>query len=85
MYYVKRTEPQLWTVGINGSDGWEPFEDFSSRAEAIACADMRNGIRPVSSSSDTAASLSSIAASLAGINESLQAVAAWVNFTGTGR
>jgi hypothetical protein len=50
MYYAKRTEPQLWTVGIDTPDGWHPVMDFDSRADAEAHADRRNGIsNPVSS------------------------------------
>jgi hypothetical protein len=35
MYYVKRTEPQLWTVGHDVANGkWNPVKDFDSKEGA---------------------------------------------------
>lgn len=44
MWYYKRTEPQLWTVGCDTASGkWEPESDHSSPAEAAARINYLNG------------------------------------------
>jgi len=42
-YYYKRTEPNLWTVGIGEGGDWQPESDHFSPAEAAKRVHYLNG------------------------------------------
>lgn len=41
-YYIKQTEPGLYTVGCNQPE-WEPFEDCNDKEEAVKLCIKLNG------------------------------------------
>lgn len=43
MYVYRRTDPNLWTVGFYGPDGWVAESDFSSTERAAARVNYLNG------------------------------------------
>jgi hypothetical protein len=44
MYYIKNTEPGLWTVGHNDQNGsWHPISDHSDMEEASKQCNFLNG------------------------------------------
>lgn len=43
MYYYKRTEPTLWTVGFDNSGGWIPESDHDSSESAATRVAYLNG------------------------------------------
>jgi hypothetical protein len=48
MYYYKRTEPQLWTVGVDGGGEWHPDSDHdTTKAAAERVAYLNGGGRQV--------------------------------------
>lgn len=43
MYYIKESEPGLWTVGLDTANGWEPVKDYTDHAEAMDQVNLLNG------------------------------------------
>lgn len=43
MWYYKRTEPTLWTVGYDGANGWTTDSDHDSRKAAAERVAYLNG------------------------------------------
>jgi len=40
---IKKTDKELWTVGVLDRGGWEPLRDCSSKDEAMAWLSYLNG------------------------------------------
>jgi len=54
MYYMRETEPGLWTVGADSPKGWEPIGDFDDRQQAMnTVAYMNGGGQPRQSAPDS--------------------------------